>query len=388
MIYLDNHATTVCDRRVVDQMLPWFSDQFANPHSTLHPFGRRAGEAIEQALESIGHRLGVSADSILLTSGATESNNLAIDGICRHPRQKRKHVITTSIDHPAVLDVVARLERDGFRVTRLPVYQRGHAQVGQVDLQRLATEVSAETALVSIHWANNEIGVIQPIREIAEIVHSSGALLHSDATQAVGRIEVNLRNTDVDLISASAHKFYGPKGVGFLTIGGGLAKRRIRLKPMIVGGGQQRGLRSGTMSPANAIGCAAALKYATEELDDSRRTIQAIRDKLWRELGKIIDPIFLNGPDFKSSVRLPGNLNLMLPNLEGAALVSATEDLCFSSGSACSSVDAKPSHVLTGIGLSEDQSRRSVRFGVGKFNTDNEITQAIEMVGEAYLRLA
>ncbi|KAA5540251.1 cysteine desulfurase [Roseiconus nitratireducens] len=388
MIYLDNHATTPCDRRVLDRMLPWLTEKFGNPHSTSHEIGREAAQAIDSSLNVMGAILGVAADSILMTSGATESNNLAIDGVCRHPRQKRRNVITTTIEHPAVLDVVDRLEKDGFRVTRVPVHQQGHESAGQVDLAALRDALNEDTALVSVHWANNEIGVIQPLDQIAAMVHEAGALLHSDATQAVGRIPVSLAEVDVDLLSASAHKFYGPKGVGFLTIASGCHPRRVRLKPLIVGGGQQRNLRSGTMAPANVVGCAAAMELACAEIESTAREALSLRDRLWSGLNRSIDELRLNGSSLEPSGRLVGNLNVMLPGIEGEAWMSATPGVAFSSGSACSSVDAKPSHVLTGIGLSESEARRSVRFGVGKFNTRDEIELAIAALVEGFQRVA
>ncbi|PAY16727.1 cysteine desulfurase NifS [Rhodopirellula sp. SM50] len=388
MIYLDNHATTPCDPRVAQQMMPWLVEHFGNPHSTSHEMGREAKSAMDAALAMIASQLGVAADAVLITSGATESNNLAIDGICRHPRQRRRHVVTSTIEHPAVLDVVARLEKDGFRVTRVPVHRFDHPLAGQVDLEQLSAAMDDDTALVSVHWANNEIGVIQPMSQIAAIAHQSGALLHSDATQAVGRIAVDLQRVDVDLISASAHKFYGPKGVGVLTMAGGIPGRRVRLKPMIVGGGQQRNLRSGTMAPANVIALATALDLAVAESSQVARRVADLRLRLWDGLQQGIDGICLNGPPLESSMRLEGNLNCRLPGIEGESWMAACSDVAFSSGSACSSVDAKPSHVLTGLGLSESEARRSVRFGIGKFNTSEQIDRAVEILVAGYRSLA
>ncbi|WP_372899124.1 cysteine desulfurase family protein [Stieleria sp.] len=387
MIYLDNHATTPCDPRVAQQMMPWLVEHFGNPHSTSHEMGREAKSAMDAAVAMIASHLGVAADSVLITSGATESNNLAIDGICRHPRQRRRHVVTSTIEHPAVLDVVARLEKDGFRVTRVPVHRFDHPLAGQIDLEQLAAAMDDDTALVTVHWANNEIGVIQPMSQIAAIAHQAGALVHSDATQAVGRIAVDLQRVDVDLISASAHKFYGPKGVGVLTMAGGIPGRRVRLKPMIVGGGQQRNVRSGTMSPANVIALATALDLAVAESSQVARRVGDLRVKLWDGLRQGIEGICLNGPPLDSSMRLEGNLNCKLPGIEGESWMAACSDVAFSSGSACSSVDAKPSHVLTGLGLSESEARRSVRFGIGKFNTSEQIDRAIEILVSGYRSL-
>lgn len=369
-------------------MLPFWSEQFANPHSTSHAAGRRIADAMNEAIASIGEQLGVPADMVLMTSGATESNNLAIDGVCRHPRQKRRHVITSTIEHPAVLDVVDRLAKDGYRTSYVNVHPAGHPGAGRVDLAHLAELLDEDTALVSIHWANNEVGVIQPMDAIAERVHAFGALLHSDATQAVGRIRVDLSATDVDLISASAHKFYGPKGVGFLTIAGGLPGRRVRLKPMFVGGGQQRNLRSGTMAPANIIGCEAALRLSIAGKEDGERHCNSLRDRLWQGLKDGIPELVLNGPALDSPARrLGGNLNCMLPAVEGETWMMECPEIAFSSGSACSSTEAKPSHVLLGLGLDEAQARRSVRFGIGRGNTEGEIEVATRELLRGYDRL-
>ncbi len=360
MIYLDNHASTRCDPRVVEAMLPWFAEHFGNPHSDSHAYGRRAGEAIRQAISELAAMLGARADAIVITSGATESNNLAIRGVCTHPRQKRRHIVTVESEHPAVLDVCADLQCEGFRVTRVPVHPSGDPLAGIVDLDQLADAIDDDTALVSVMWANNEIGAIAPMQQIAEICHARGALLHSDATQAVGRIPVDVQASDIDLISATAHKFYGPKGTGLLVVGN--SNRRVRLKPQIVGGGQQRNLRSGTMNTAGVVGIAAALRLCLDEMSQQQSDSRRLRDLLWNNLSDAILGVVLNGPPLPSDHRLPGNLNLILPAIEGSAWISATPDIAFSSGSACSSVEAKPSHVLTALGLSESmaQSKRAV----------------------------
>ncbi len=386
MIYLDNHATTRCDPRVVDAMLPWFSEHFGNPHSGAHEAGRIAGDAIEKAIGELASLLGATADSVVITSGATESNNLAIRGVCTHPRQKRRHIVTVTTEHPAVLDVCDDLQNEGFRVTHVPVIGRGDPKAGVIDLHRLAEVVDEDTALVSVMWANNEIGAIAPMNEIAQICHAKGALLHSDATQAVGRIPVDVRNCDVDLISATAHKFYGPKGVGFLVVGNGA--RRVRLKPQIIGGGQQHNLRSGTMNPAGVIGITTALRLCVEEMNIASATVRALRDRLYQQLSQAIEGLIVNGPDLHGPDRLPGNLNLILPEIEGAAWISATPEIAFSSGSACSSAEPKPSHVLTAIGLSESEARRSVRFGIGRFNTEQDIDAASKQLLDSFHKLA
>ncbi len=384
MIYIDNHASTRCDPRVIEAMLPWFAEH-GNPHSGSHESGRRGGSAIEQAIETIAPLVGATSESVVMTSGATESNNLAIRGVCNHPRQKRRRIVTATTEHPAVLDVCTDLEAEGFEVTRIGVHPNGHPMAGTPDLDQLADAVDEETALVSIMWANNEIGVVAPMKEIAEICHRQGALLHSDATQAVGRIQVDVKAADVDLISATAHKFYGPKGTGFLVVGNG--NRRVRLKPQIVGGGQQRGLRSGTMNTAGVVGIATALEICADEMESHTAHAHQLRDRLLANLSKSIDGLALNGTPLESEWRLPGNLNLVLPEVEGAAWIAATPEVAFSSGSACSSAESKPSHVLTAIGLSESEARRSVRFGIGRFNTTEEIDVASKSLVDSYSEL-
>lgn len=386
MIYLDNHASTRCDPRVVESMLPWFTEHYGNPHSESHRLGRSGKEIIQSCLGQLAEMLGADQDAIVITSGATESNNLAIRGVCTHPRQKRRHLVTVTTEHPAVGDVFAELQQEGFRVTYVSVDQAGKDSAGLIDLNRLAEAVDDDTALVSVMWANNEIGAIHPIKQIADICHQRGALLHSDATQAVGRIPVDVQASDIDLLSATAHKFYGPKGVGLLVVGNG--NRRVRIKPQIVGGGQQRNLRSGTMNPAGVVGLTTALRICLDEMSDHTSRARSLRDQLFGELTNAIEAIQLNGPPLHSLDRLPGNLNFVLPAVEGAAWISATPDVAFSSGSACSSVEAKPSHVLTAIGRNESEARRSVRFGVGRFNSEEDIQQASRMLIASYQQLA
>ena len=363
-------------------MLPWFTEHFGNPHSSGHEFGRTAARGIEQAIDQIASCLNVDAESVLMTSGATESNNLAIRGVCLHPRQKRRHIVTVTSEHPAVLDVCADLQDAGFRVTHVPVLQRGAPNAGVVDLDQLAGAVDEDTALVSIMWANNEIGAIAPMKKIAEICHAKGALLHSDATQAVGRIPVDTRDADIDLLSATAHKMYGPKGVGVLVVGNGT--RRVRIKPQIIGGGQQKNIRSGTLSPPNVIGFATALELACDEMNESTKRAVELRQQMWETLSASIDSLEINGPSFDSGARLPGNLNIVLPAIEGSAWISATPDVAFSAGSACSTAEPKPSHVLTAIGLDESMARRSVRFGIGKTTTKQDVQNACQQLTDAY----
>lgn len=376
MIYLDHHSTTPCDPLAVQSMLPWLTEAFGNPHSS-HAAGREAAAAMDRSLDSIARSLGAPASSLVVTSGATEANNLALRGICLHPRQKRRHIITATTEHPAVLDVVSDLGKQDFRITVLPVNS-----AGQIDLKQLADTINDDTAIVSVMWANNEIGTVAPIKAIAKICHDQGTLLHSDATQTLGRMEIDVRDADVDLVSFSAHKCYGPKGVGILVAGNG--NRRVRLRPQIVGGGQQRQLRSGTMNPAAIIGMASAITRATSDVCDQSNQLNQLRDQLWSGLRDRIGDLTLHGPGLDSTERLAGNLNLSVPLIEGEAWMAATPNVAFSTGSACSDVSDKPSHVLSAIGLSESEARQSVRFGIGRINTPEEIDRAIELLAKSY----
>ncbi|MGI9471811.1 MAG: cysteine desulfurase family protein [Rubripirellula sp.] len=384
MIYLDNHATTRCDPRVVEAMVPWLSEHYGNPHSS-HELGKVAGAAVERAVAQLASLMNAPVESVVMTSGATESNNLAIRGVCTHPRQKRRHIVTVTTEHPAVLDVTAELEREGFRVTKVPVMPADHSDAGVVDLQRLEESLDDDTALVSVMWANNEIGAIAPMKQIAKMCHDRGALLHSDATQAVGRIPVDMIDADIDLLSATAHKHYGPKGTGLLVVGNSL--RRVRIRPQIVGGGQQNGIRSGTMNPAGVIGIATALQLCVDSMDDHNQRVADLRNRLWSDLESAIGGLQLNGPSLLGGNRLAGNLNLAIPAIEGQAWMSSTPDIAFSSGSACSDAHAAPSHVLTALGLDESRARRSARFGIGRFNTAAEVESACSMLVEGYEQL-
>ncbi|KAA1260131.1 Cysteine desulfurase [Rubripirellula obstinata] len=380
MIYLDHHSTTPCDPLVVQAMLPWLTESFGNPHSS-HAAGREAAEAINRSLDTIATCLGVPASSLVITSGATEANNLAIRGTCLHPRQKRRHIITAATEHPAVLDVVSDLGKQGFRISVLPVDSLGH-----IDLNQLADSIDDDTAIVSIMWANNEIGTVAPIKAIAKICHDQGTILHSDATQTLGRMPINVQDSDVDLVSFSAHKCYGPKGTGILVAGNG--NRRVRLRPQIVGGGQQNQLRSGTMAPASIVAMATAVSGATTDVSDQAGRLNQLRDSLWFGLLDQIDGLTLHGPALDSADRLAGNLNFSVPLIEGEAWMAATPEVAFSTGSACSDVSDKPSHVLSAIGLSESAARQSVRFGIGRTNTPDEIQRAIELLAKSHARVS
>lgn len=385
LIYLDNHATTRCDDRVVEAMLPLLLENYGNVHSTSHAFGRAAAAAYDEALDSLAASLGCVPDELVITSGATEANNLALIGFCTHPRQRRRHVITVGTEHPSVLDPVARLEAAGFRITRLPVIAQGGREAGRIDLDALTAAIDDDTAIVSVMAAQNEIGVLQPLPEIAEVCHRHGAVLHSDAAQALGRVAVDVDHLGVDLLSGSAHKFYAPKGVGLLYVR--RRERRVRLRPLIDGGGQQGGLRSGTLNTAGAVAMAVALRLAVDAIPDETVRLARLADRLWLRLSEHIAGLRINGPATTEGLRLPGNLNLCFPDVEGEALMAAAETVAVSSGSACSSVDPRPSHVLLELGLSESEARRSVRFGIGRFNTEQQIDRAADALADAHQRL-
>lgn len=384
-IYLDNQSTTPCDPRVIEAIQPFWLDTFANAHS-VHAAGREAREHYDRAITEIAAHWGATPTEIVLTSGATEANNLAIFGVALHPRQKRRQIITVETEHPAVLDPLQQLSSAGFEVIRLPVGkqagQLGSERAGQIDLDQLAATISEHTCLVSVMAANNEIGTLADLKTIAELCHQHGALLHTDATQAVGKLPIDVDQWDVDLLSASAHKAYGPKGIGLLFVR--QRGRRVRLRPMIWGGGQQGGLRSGTLPVADAVAMAMVLRIAAEDLPQDAQRIGQLTASLWSQLRTGIEGLRLNGPPLSPTQRLLGNLNICFPNVEGEALMNLTPDLAISSGSACSSANPAPSHVLSALGLEESAARRSLRFGVGRFNTQRDIDQAVLMLCEAY----
>ncbi|HEX4131565.1 MAG TPA: aminotransferase class V-fold PLP-dependent enzyme [Pirellulales bacterium] len=382
VIYMDNHATTRVDPRVVQAMLPWFTDRYGNPGSVSHPFGWEAKEAVDQARESIAAAIGASGREIVFTSGATESDNLALRGIAERQRRKGSHLVSVTTEHRAVLDPLERLGRRGYSVTLLPVEQAPSVRAGWLDPQRVADALRDDTILVSVMLANNEIGIIQPIAEIAAVCRSRGVLLHCDATQAVGKMPVDVRALGVDLMSFTAHKIYGPKGVGALYV------RRsgtpVRLDAQIDGGGQENGLRSGTLNVPGIIGFARALELCIAELPHEMPRLAALRARLWSGLNSALDGVTLNGPVLEEpGLRLPGNLNVSFAGVDGEALMMAMKTLAVSSGSACTSANPEPSHVLRALGIGEDLTRASLRFGLGRFNTADEVETAISAVSES-----
>lgn len=374
-------------------MLPFMREHYANPGSVSHQAGRRVREHVDASVSQIAGRVGADASEIVITSGATESNNLAILGACMHPRQKRRKVISLASEHKAVLDPLHRLEKSGFEVQRLPIQAVGSGGiVGQVELDALSAEIDDNTALVSVMFANNEIGVIQPLRAIAELCHARGAILHTDAAQAVGNIPVHVQELGVDLLSFSAHKFYGPKGIGGLYVR--RDERPVRLLAQIVGGGQQNNLRSGTLNAPGIIGMAAALELCCQELPSTMQRVSKLRNELWDRLLKTVEGVTLNGPDLEVFApedgvlkRLPANLNCAFAGVEGQSLMLEIPQLAVSSGSACTSAEPEPSHVLRAIGLDPDQARSSLRFGIGRYTTAAEIEQAAIWIAAAVARL-
>ena len=390
LIYMDNHATTRTDPRVVEAMLPYFNEIYGNPHS-VHAAGHEARDAVDAARSTIAAAIGADAKEIVFTSGATESNNLALRGVAERDRRRGDHLISVTTEHKAVLDPLARLGRRGYDVTLLGVEHQPSPRAGWLEPQKVADALRDDTCLVTVMLANNEIGVIQPLAQIAAICKARGVLLHCDATQAVGKIPVDVAALDVDLMSFTAHKIYGPKGIGALYV-----RRRdpiVRLDPQIVGGGQQEGRRSGTLNVSGIVGFAEALRLCLQELSTEMQRLASLRNELAVALFDRLDEVRLCGPalelryDDEVPLRLPGNLNLSFGNVDGEALLLAMGNLAVSSGAACTSTDPGPSHVLRALGHSEDQARSSLRFGLGRFNTAADVDIASDRVVQAVQRL-
>ena len=399
-IYLDNHATTRLDPRVLEAMLPWLTEHYGNAGSTTHEMGREAREAVEAARETFAAAIGATAAEIVFTSGATESANLAIlgaaarTGLRRAPGDGHWHVVTVATEHRAVLDPIEHLEWQGYAVTRLAVCpQRGDGVPGLVRPEHLAAAMRHETFLVSILLANNEIGVVQNVAALAEIAHRHGALVHVDCAQAVGRMPVDVEALGADLASFSAHKFHGPKGSGALYVR--RRRRTVRVDPLVFGGGQERGMRSGTLDVPGIVGLAEAARLAVVGITEEAPRLQALRDRLWQRLATGIPGLALNGPALDAvdaagqPVRLVNNLNVRVPGVDGQSLLAtlAAEGLALSSGSACSSESPRPSHVLLALGLTEDEARASLRFGLSRFTTEAEIDEAAARIADRTARL-
>lgn len=376
-IYLDNHATTRVDPRVVERMLPFFSEHYGNASSISHAFGWRAAEAVDTARTQIARLLGVEERSILFTSGATESNNLALKGVMLRCVAPAGRLIVSAIEHRAILDPAKRLERAGFAVTVLPVNE-----FGEVDVEQLKDCLTYETRMVSIGWANNEIGTLQNIAAIGELCRERGVMLHTDAAQAIGKLPVNLADFPIDLLSFTAHKIYGPKGIGALFIN--RKRKGLKLEPLLDGGGQERGLRSGTLPVPLIVGFAAACELSEELMETETARIGSLRDRLWQGLSTGIGGLHLNGHPER---RLAGNLNVSIEGVDGDALMMNLKKIAVSSGSACTSANSEPSHVLRAIGRNENLARSSIRFGLGRFTTAEEVEIAIRHFIEVVERL-
>ncbi len=372
VVYLDHHATTPVDPRVLEAMLPFFREGFGNAASVSHAYGWHAEAAVEDARERLAAALGARPREIVFTSGATESNNLAILGAAEGDRRRRQHVITLATEHPAVLDPCRHLAARGFDVSVLDVDEHGI-----VDLDELEATVGEQTLLVSIMVANNEIGVLQPVEEIGRLCRERGVLFHSDAAQAAGRLRLQVDAAPFDLLSISAHKMYGPKGVGALFVRS--RRPRARLSPRQYGGGHERALRPGTLPVPLIVGMARALEIAMDELESESRRLQELRERLWKQIACRLSGVHLNGHPER---RLPGNLNVSFEGVDGERLLLALPEVAVSSGSACASGRPEPSHVLAALGLSLELARASLRFGLGRGTTEDEIDRAAARVVE------
>ena len=372
-IYLDNHATTSCDPAVVEAMIPYLSTHFGNAASRNHSFGWAANEGVELAREQVAALIGASPKEIVFTSGATESDNLAIKGIARFREAQGKHIITVTTEHKAVIDSCHALEAKGWTVTYL-----GVDTDGRIRLEELEAAIREDTVLVSVMFGNNEVGVIQPIAEIGAICKARGVVFHCDAVQGLGRVPFDVTEMNVDLVSISAHKMYGPKGIGALYVRRG--RPRLRLSPQIDGGGHERGMRSGTLAVHQIVGLGKAAELAKADLTNGGiERVRALRDRLWTGLQAQLDELVLNG---SWEHRLPNNLNVSFAYVEGEAMMMGIKDIACSSGSACTSASLEPSYVLRALGVEEELAHTSIRFGIGRFTTEEEIDFAIELIVE------
>jgi len=375
-IYMDCHSTTPVDPRVLEAMLPYFTERFGNAASRSHSFGWRAEEAVEEAREEVARLVGATAREIVWTSGATESDNLAVKGVARFHAGKGRHLVTTAIEHKAVLDSMAALSREGFEVTILPV-----SGEGIVDPESVRAAIRPDTVLVSVIHASNEVGTVQPVEEIGRITRERGVLFHTDAVQSLGRIPFDVESAGADLVSLSAHKMYGPKGVGALYV---RRRPRARLVAQIDGGGHERGYRSGTLNVPGIVGFGKAAALAREEVPVEAPRILALRERLRRAILAGLDRVVVNG---SLERRLPGNLNMSFEHVEGEALMIAMKDVAVSSGSACTSASLEPSYVLRAMGVPDDMAHASIRFGLGRFNTEEEVDHVARLVVEKARRL-
>ena len=366
-IYLDYQATTPMDPRVLEAMMPYFTYKFGNPHSRSHSYGWEAEEGVEKARAQVAKLIGADEKEVIFTSGATESNNLAIRGVAEFYKDRRNHIVTTVTEHKCVLDTCRHLEQQGFTVTYLPVQKNG-----LVDLEALRAAVTDKTVVVSIMAVNNEIGVIQPLAEIGKICREKKAFFHTDAAQAVGKIPLDVEAMNIDLMSISGHKIYGPKGIGALYV---RRKPRVRLVPLIVGGGQERGFRSGTLPTPLCVGLGEAAEIAMKEMDAESKRLAKLQARMLKGLNAKLTDIHVNG-DLEH--RIPGNLNIGFAYVEGESLMMGIKGLSVSSGSACTSASLEPSYVLRALGVEEDMAHTSLRIGLGRFTTEQEVDTAVD----------
>jgi cysteine desulfurase len=372
-IYMDYQATTPVDKRVLEEMLPFFGDKFGNPHSRSHSYGWEAEEAVEKAREQVASLIKANESEIVFTSGATESNNLALKGVAYfHKNQGKNHIITVVTEHKCILNSCKHLAMEGFDVTYLPVQSNG-----LIDLGRLEEAINDKTILVSVMAVNNEIGVIQPLKEIGKICRVRGVFFHSDAAQGFGKIALDVSSMCLDLVSISGHKIYGPKGAGALYVG---KNPRVRLTPIIDGGGQERGMRSGTLPTPLIVGLGRASSIANEEMEKDYKHIRNLADKFYNAIMDNVPQVFLNGD---REARIPGNINLSFAGIEGESMMMAVKELAISSGSACTSASLETSYVLKAIGVDADLAHTSIRFGIGRFTTVEEVDRAAELIIKA-----
>jgi cysteine desulfurase len=376
-IYMDNHATTPVDQRVLDAMLPFFTEKFGNAASRNHEFGWKAEEAVENARAQIARLINAAPKEIVFTSGATESTNLALKGAAEMYREKGNHIITQAIEHKATLDTCKRLEKYGYEVTYLPVQKDG-----RIDLDELRRAITPKTILISIMYANNEIGVIQPIEEIGKIAKEKGVFFHCDAVQAVGKVPVDVQRDGIDLMSISAHKIYGPKGIGALYVR--RKNPRVQLSAIIDGGGHERGMRSGTLNVPGIVGLGKACEICMNEMPAESEKLRRLRDRLKEGIMGRLDEVFINGSMVH---RLPHNINISFAYVEGESLLMGINDVAVSSGSACTSATLEPSYVLKALGVGEDLAHTSIRFGLGRFNTEEEVDYVVNRVVDTVTRL-
>ena len=376
-IYLDYQATTPVDPRVAAAVWPYFTEAFGNPHSVHHSYGQEAEAAVETARAQVAGLIGAEPREIVFTSGATESNNTAIKGAARfHASQGKRHVITLQTEHKCVLESVKALAKDGFEVEILPVEADG-----RVDLDRLAAAIREDTAIVSVMAANNEIGVLQPLQEIGRLCRDKRVLFHTDAAQAVGKVALDVNDASVDLLSLSAHKLYGPKGIGALYI---RRRPRARITPLMDGGGQERTMRSGTVPAPLVVGLGEACRIAADEMAAEGARLSALRQRLWDGLHAHLPDAYVNG---SWAARLPGNLNVTVPGLDAETLIAETPGVAYSTASACSSTSVEPSYVLSALGLSDRDAAASIRLGLGRMTSEAEVDQAAEAIGRTAARL-